>query len=152
VPVIVGCCLTAISSTSTAQLGSLNRVGTGLIFNMLAGILLVGGVFLGWQWWGVVGVAWAFVFSRSVLIIQDLFVIHLVRAGGWLAVRTWKHLGLQITIGLGFLSTALIWPRVSLWQLLPALVHGAVVSAWLLRNAAANFLLRVRSSVAPEVA
>ena len=152
VPIIIGCCLTAISNTSSAQLGSLNRVGTGLIFNVVTGALLVVGVYLGWRWRGVIGVAWAFLFSRSFLIIQDLFVIYLVKAGGWLAIRTWKHLGLQLAIGLGFLSTALVWPPTSLWQLLPALLHGAIVSAWLLRKPAAKFFVRLRSGAAPEVA
>ena len=84
VPIIVACCLTAIANVSTAQLGSLNRVGTGLVFNILTCILLVAGVFYGWRWYGVVGVAWAFLFSRIVPFAQDLFVIRLVgEADGW---------------------------------------------------------------------
>jgi O-antigen/teichoic acid export membrane protein len=151
VPIIAGCCLTAIANVSSAQLGSLNRVGTGLIFNILTGVLLVFGVFLGWHWNGVVGVAWAFLFSRVVVIAQDLFVIRLVKAGGWLAAKTWKHLGLQTTIGLVFSSTALFWPRLSLWQLIPATLHGAIVSAWLLRHPVRKAFLGVTANVAPGV-
>jgi len=150
-PLIIGCSLTAISNISTAQLGSLNRVGTGLIFNVLTGILLVAGVFWGWHWNGVVGVAWAFLLSRVVLIAQDLFVIRLVNAGGWLAAGTWKHLSLQILIGVAFSSTALLWPRSSLWQLVPAFLHGAIVSAWLLRHPVRKALFGVRANVAPGV-
>ena len=63
-PIIVGCCLTAISNIAAAQLGPLNRLGTGLIFNTLACVLLIGGVYIGWNWNGVIGVAWFFLISR----------------------------------------------------------------------------------------
>jgi O-antigen/teichoic acid export membrane protein len=145
VPIIIGCCLTGVSNISAAQLGSLNRVGTGLIFNALTGTLLIVGVYLGWYWSGVVGVAWAFLFSRVVLIVQDLFVIRLVRAGGWLTISTWKHLALQLAIGLAFLSIALLWPRDSLWQGIPAFLHAGVVSALFVRQPLRNFLLRANT-------
>ena len=151
VPIIIGFCLTAISNISGAQLGPLNRLGLGLIFSALTCVLLVVGVYLGWQWNGAIGVAWAFLFSRVTLFAQDLFVIRLVRARGWLAVKTWKHLGLQTVIGLGFLSMGLFLPRLSLWQLIPAALHGCVVSAWLVRHPARNLLARMRTNVAPEV-
>jgi O-antigen/teichoic acid export membrane protein len=150
VPIIVGCCLTAISNVSTAQLGSLNRVGTSLIFNIVTGALLIAGVLAGWRWNGVVGVAWAFLFSRVVLIIQDLFVIRSVGAGGWLAPRTWKHLGVQVAIGLALFSTVFIWPRTALWQLIPAILHAAVVAGWLLRQPATDFLRNMQLSSASE--
>lgn len=151
VPIILGCCLTAISNISAAQLGSLNRVGTGLVFTILTGTLLVAGVYWGWNSNGVVGVAWAFLFSRIVVIAQDLFVIRLIGAGGWLASRTWKHLGLQIAIGLAFFSTALLWPRVSFWQLIPASLHGGAVAAWLLRHPVRTAFLKMRMESTVEV-
>jgi hypothetical protein len=151
VPIIVGCCLTAISNISTAQLGSLNRVGTSLIFNILAGALLIAGVFAGWRWNGVVGVAWAFLFSRAVLVIQDLFVIRSVGAGGWLAASTWKHLAVQMAIGLAFFSTTFLWPRQSLWQLIPALLHGGAISSLLLRQPVRNFLFRTNTNATARV-
>lgn len=140
VPVVIGCCLTAISSVSTAQLSSLNRVGTALMFNILAGILLVSAVLWSWQWYGVVGVAWAFLLSRTVLTIQDLYVIRLIHAGGWLATKTWKHLSFQVALGCAFFSTAFLLPRTSLWQLVPAALHGTLVATWLLRHPVRNFL------------
>jgi len=151
VPIIVGCCLTAISNISTAQLGSLNRVGVGLIFNILTGVLLVTGVLVGWHWSGIAGVAWGFLFSRVVGIIQDLYLIRLVNAGGWLAASTWKHLALQMATGLAFFSTTFLWPRHSLWQLIPALVHGGAVSALLLRQPLRNFLLRTNTNATARV-
>jgi O-antigen/teichoic acid export membrane protein len=151
VPIIIACCLTAISNVSTAQLGSLNRIGTGLVFNILTCILLVVGVYYGWRWYGVIGVAWAFLISRAVPFAQDLFVIRLVGAGGWLAGRTWKHLALQLVIGYVFFSTAWLWPRISLWQLIPALLHGGLVAAWLLRHPMSNFLRGMKSDIASEV-
>lgn len=132
IPIIIGCCLTAIGNMSWAQLSSLNRVGVGLIFQILTCVLLVGAVSVGWRWAGVVGVAWGFLFSRVVSIVQDLFLLRLVKAGGWLSAKTWKHLGIQIAIGLAFASTMLLWPRSSLWQLIPAGLHGTVVATWLL--------------------
>ncbi len=146
VPLVIGCCLTGISNISTAQLGSLNRVGTGLAFNMATCLLLVVGVYFGWHWNAVVGVAWAFLGSRIVLVAQDFFVIRLIRAGGWLATQTWKNLGLQLAVGLAFFFSGLIWPRSSAWQLLPAFLHGGCVATWLLRHPARSFLLGFRST------
>ncbi|HEV2045220.1 MAG TPA: oligosaccharide flippase family protein [Chthoniobacterales bacterium] len=151
VPIVIGCCLTAISNISTAQLGPLNRLGTGLIFNILTCSLLIGGVYWGWQWNGATGVAWAFLISRVVLIAQDLFVIRLVRSGGWLATTTWRHLGLQFAIGLAFLSTVLFWPRKSLWQLIPACLHAGVVATWILYHPLKAALLRARSGAPPRI-
>ena len=134
VPIVIGCCLTAISKISTAQLGPLNRIGAELIFNILTCGVLVVGVFWAWHRNGAVGVAWAFLCSRVMLIAQDLFVIRLVNAGGWLAAKTWKHLGLQLLIGLAFSSTVLLWPRPALWQLVPACLHGGIVVIWVLHH------------------
>jgi len=151
VPIIVGCCLTGISNVSTAQLGSLNRVGTSLIFSILTGALLVVGVIAGWRWNGVVGVAWAFLLTRVVLVVQDLFVILLVGAGGWLAASTWKNLAVQVAVGLAFFSTIFLWPRHSLWQLIPAFVHGGVISALLLHQPVKNFLFRTNATATARV-
>ena len=151
VPIIVGCCLTAISNISGAQLGPLNRVGIGLIFSMLTGTLLVTGVLVGWHWNGIIGVAWGFFFSRIVGVIQDLYVIRLVNAGGWLATATWKQLTLQIAIGVVFSATILLWPRQSFWQLAPTFLHGAVASALLLRQPIRNLLFRSSATTAPGV-
>jgi len=150
-PIIIGCCLSAISNISTAQLGSLNRVGTGLIFNILTGGLLVAGVIVGWHCNRILGVAWAFLASRLVLVLQDLFVIRLVGGGGWLALRTWKRLAMQTAIGVFFSAIGLAWPRTSAWQFILALLHGAGVAGWLLRHAAGNFIRGTRSRIAPEI-
>ncbi len=150
VPIIVAYCLTAIANIAGAQLGPLNRVGSGLIFTILTGIVLVFGVYWGWHWNGAVGVAWSFLSSRMVLIAQDLFVIRLVKAGGWLASRTWRHLGLQILIGSAFSSTALFWPRQSLWQLIPACLHAGVIATWILHRFLKTMLLKIRTKISPR--
>jgi O-antigen/teichoic acid export membrane protein len=142
VPIIVGCCLTSISNISGAQLGPLNRVGTGLIFTILTGAFLVAGVFAGWYWNGIIGVAWGFLVSRIIGVTQDLYVIRLVKAGGWLATSTWRQLGLQLAIGLLFSVFIFIWPRESLSQLIPACLHGGAVTAFLLHQPIRNFLFR----------
>jgi O-antigen/teichoic acid export membrane protein len=133
-PVVVGCCLSAINGISSAQLGSLNRVGTGLIFNLITCLLLVAGVYVGWTYGGVVGVAWGFLLSRAAMLAQDLFVIRLVQAGGWLAAWTWKHAAAQGAIALAFSGSLLVWPVDSFWQLIPATLHGILVAAWILRH------------------
>lgn len=143
VPVVIGCCLTAISNTSAAQLGSLNRVGTGLLFHLITTIVLVVAVYMGWRSNGVVGVAWGFLASRVGLVLQDLFVIRLVGAGGWLSVRTWQVLIAQIAIGLLFFLPNMAWPKTSFWRVIPAMLHGGIVAGWLLRYPARNFLSRI---------
>jgi Na+-driven multidrug efflux pump len=151
VPIIVGCCFTAISNISGAQLGPLNRVGTGLIFNILTAALLVTGVLIGWDRNGIIGVAWGFFFSRIIGLIQDLYVIRLVNAGGWLATATWKQLALQIGIGVVFSATMLLWPRQSFWQLAPAFLHGVVASALLLSQPIRNLLFQSSATTASGV-
>lgn len=147
-PIVVASCLSAISSISSAQLGSLNRIGTGLIFNIATGALLLAGVYFGWRWNGLVGVAWGFLFSRMALLAQDIFVIRLVHADGWLGAGTWRHFCLQLATGLAFSSSALLWPRTSLWQLIPAFAHGMLVAAWVLRSSVRNLALKIQGSFA----
>jgi O-antigen/teichoic acid export membrane protein len=152
VPVIVASCLTAVASISSAQLGSLNRVGVGLIFNLATVCLLVLGTYFGWYWSGVAGVAWAFLVSRAPVVAQDLFVIVLVKAGGWLAMNTWKHVVSQVALGLAFSTTMLLWPRESFWQLIPAALHGLIVTAWLLRKTVRKGSLKINDDFAPRPA
>src|SRR4030095_7014941 len=113
-----------------------------LIFIALPSLFLVIGVYWGWRLHGLVGVAWAFLASRAVVVIQDLFVIRLIEAGGWLSARTWQSLGLQIVVGFVFFCMGLFWPRESLWQTIPACFHAIVMAAMLLRHPARIFLLR----------
>lgn len=151
-PVLIGCCITAVAGISAAQIGSLNRVGTGLMFNVGTGLLLVVGVYAGWTWSGVTGVAWGFLFSRVILLAQDLFIIRLVKAGGWLAVWTWKHAALQGAIGLVFSASLFLLPSDSFWQLIPAALHGAAVAAWILRHPLHAVLHKMRAEFSPRVA
>ncbi len=151
VPIIIACCITAISNISAAQLGSLNRVGTGILFNVTTCIVLICGVYLGWKWNGLTGVAFAFLISRIVPVLQDLYLIRLVGAGGWLALRTWLHLGGQLFIGLAFLGTALIGARSALWQVIPAGLHAFLVSVWLLRRPIEKLLSRPSLDTTAEV-
>ena len=152
VPVITASCLTAISSISSAQLGSLNRVGTGLIFNLATACLLMLGAYFGWHWGGVVGVAWAYLVSRTAVVAQDFFVIAHVKAGGWLAMNTWKQVVGQVALGLAFSATMILWPRESFWQLIPATLHALMVTAWLLRKTLRKRLLKINDDFAPRPA
>ncbi|MCX6982985.1 MAG: oligosaccharide flippase family protein [Verrucomicrobia bacterium] len=133
-PVLIGCCITAIAGISAAQLSSLNRMGTCLLFTIATTILLTAGVYAGWRWGGLVGVGWGFLASRIPLIAQDLYVIHAVRAGGWLAPATWSHGTLQAAVAATFSVVLLFIPRDAWWNLVPAVLHGAVVATYLLRG------------------
>jgi O-antigen/teichoic acid export membrane protein len=152
VPVILASCLSAISNISTAQLGSLNRLGTSLVFNLVTAILFVLAVYLGWHWGGIVGVAWAYLASRSVVVAQDLYVIQLVKADGWLASQTWKQVAVQAGVGLAFSGTFLLGSRDSFWQLVPAAMHGFGVAGWLLRGVLRNGFLKFKRDLAPRPA
>jgi O-antigen/teichoic acid export membrane protein len=133
-PLIVAYCLTSMTNISGAQLGPLNRVGAGLLIHVIAGALVVICVYLGWQWAGVVGVAYGFLISRSALVLQDFFVIRLTNARGWLAPSRWLHLGAQIATAAAFwLLVFVLKPALPL-QLGLALLHGSLVALYLVRK------------------
>jgi len=133
-PLVIAFCITALTSISGTQLGALNRVGTYLGFIVLAGLLAIAGVYIGWQAAGVVGVAYGFLCSRVAYLAQDLYVIRLIKAGGWLSVGPWLGVLAQCLVGAVFASALLVFPRDSFWLLLPAFVHAGLVAAWLLRH------------------
>ena len=143
-PLVIACCFSAMANISTAQLASLNRLGMVVIFSTVAGLLAVAGVWIGWNLAGVVGAAYGFLFSRLALVAQDLFAIHLMKAGGWLDVHTWLKIGAQGLVGAFFALGYLFIPRDSLWLLIPAGLHGGLVAAWLVRH-------RLRKSIASRL-
>jgi len=132
-PIVVAFCLTGIASVSSSQLGPLNRMGTSLAFTVATGLLTAAGVYIGWRAGGVVGVAYGFLASRIMCIAQDLYVIRMIGARGWLEARTWLSIVVQGLVGAGFALVYLVFPENSLWLVLPAVLHGALVAAWLLR-------------------
>ncbi len=143
VPLVVACCLVAISNISSAQLMSLNRLGAGVIFSIIAGLLAVAGVCRGWTSAGVVGAAYGYLFSRLALVGQDLFIIRLLKAGGWLAPRTWFRFAAQCLVAAALASAYWVFPATSLWLLIPAALHGGLVAAFLLRQPLGKILAGV---------
>jgi O-antigen/teichoic acid export membrane protein len=138
-PLILAYCLNSIANVSGAQLGPLNRVGTGLVIHIFIGIMVAACVYLGWHWGGIVGVAYGFLVSRIGFIVQDLFVIRLINARGWLEPRHWLHLLIQAVIGGAFwllLTTANLSLTI---QVCLALLHGGIIAAWLARRDLATF-------------
>jgi O-antigen/teichoic acid export membrane protein len=133
-PLVIACCISAIANISTAQLGSLNRLGTAIGFSTTAGLLAMAGVWMGWHIAGVIGAAYGFLFSRIAFLAQDLFTIHLIKAGGWLNPHTWLKIGAQGVVGIVFASSYLALKQDSYWLLIPAVLHGGLVAAWLLRH------------------
>lgn len=148
-PIIAAYCITAMANISGAQLGPLNRVGAGLIIHVFAGGLVVLFVYLGWHWAGLIGVAYGFLISRIAYIAQDLFVIWLIQARGWLKLTRWLHLGLQLLLGGSFALLQRYFQLSLAIQLVLAFVHGIAVSAWLLRKDIG--FLRARLRTVPPV-
>lgn len=139
-PMIASFCINALAGISGSQLCSLNRVGTSLGFTIASGLMAAGGVFLGWQLAGLVGVAYGFLFSRVVLLAQDLYTIRLIKAAGWLSARTWLGALAQCLVAGGFALAYMLFSRHSLWLLVPAAMHVSLVAGWLLRSPLRKFL------------
>jgi O-antigen/teichoic acid export membrane protein len=92
--IFLGLTLNAIANISGAQIGGINRVGTGLIFqtsvSLLSAACVVGGFFA----MGIEGAAIGFFASRLVWLGQDVFVRRQVRVpladyskAGWVLIR-----------------------------------------------------------------
>jgi O-antigen/teichoic acid export membrane protein len=141
IPLVLACAFSAMSNISTAQLTSINRLGTTIIFSIAAGLLSVAGVLLGWRMAGMLGAVYGYLFSRIALVAQDLYTIRLIRAGGWLDPHTWWKVAGQSLVATLFALVYLVLPRLSYWLLIPAALHGGLVAAWLLRQPLRRFLI-----------
>jgi hypothetical protein len=58
----------------------------------------------------------------------------LLKAGGWLDVRTWEKIGAQSLVGAAFASGYFIFQRDSYWLLIAAALHGGLVALWISRH------------------
>lgn len=148
VPIVLGCCLTAIANISGAQLGPMNLMGTQLAFVLLTGFLLFAGVYLGWKWNGLTGAAWGFTASRAGLFAQDLFVLSRTGAGGWMAATTWKTIAFHSAAAACFALSYLFVPAETWWLLVPAALHAAVITSFLLRQPLQRLLANNSKTVA----
>jgi len=72
--VVAALSINAIANISGAQLGGLNRVGTGLVLQIISALASAGGVVAGWHFDGLRGASVGFFLSRLVWIIQDYVV------------------------------------------------------------------------------
>lgn len=72
--VVAALSLNAIANISGAQLGGLNRVGTGLVLQIISSLASTAGVVAGWHFDGLRGASIGFFLSRLVWIIQDYIV------------------------------------------------------------------------------
>jgi|GEM_PF-842510 len=146
-PIVFAYSLASVSNISGAQLGPLNRLGAGFFFNLLTGLLVMAGVYFGWKIAGMKGVAYGFLLSRAGLIAQDIFVIRLIGAGGWLSRETWFHILAQCLAGAGFYGLWRLQPHSVVWLALCALSHGGLVAAWLLHRSGMRLSLGRASSL-----
>lgn len=145
VPIFLGFCLNALGNISGAQLAPLDRVGAAIGFSLFGGFLLAVCVVIGWNLAGMKGVAWSFFLSRVSIIGQDLFVLKLIQAGGWLSPATWRSVLIQIGIGLLFYFLFHNFYPDSPWQLIPAAIHLLTVAISFLWKPASR-LIALRSS------
>ena len=134
VPLVAACGFTAVANVSGAQLSSINRMGTTVLFSAGAGLLAVAGVWIGWRLHGVLGAAYGFLFSRLVFVAQDLFIIRLLKAKGWFGWAAWRQMVLQSLVSAIFAGSYFLFPVTSVWLLIPAVLHAGLISAWLLRH------------------
>jgi O-antigen/teichoic acid export membrane protein len=139
-PLLIAFCVSGIGGISSGQLVPLNRAGMELIFTIIRSILLGAFVLAGWHWGGLVGVAWGVLASRIAWIAQDVYAIRLVGGGGWMAWSTWRHLLKQCAVGGVFFAASRFFPPISYWQIVPAMLHGGLVTTWLLRHQLRKFL------------
>lgn len=133
-PMAIAYCITSLANVSGAYLGPLDRVGAGLAIHIVAGILTVICVYLGWRWSGVGGVAYGFLASRVAFVFQDLLVIRLTNARGWLNLSRWLHLFGQITVGLAFWIMVRAAGLSIPFQVGLACLHGIAIAFWLVRK------------------
>jgi len=133
-PLVVAFCFSGISAIAVGQLVPLNRAGAQIGFAVVNSICLGLFAVTGWFWGGLGGVAWGVLASRIVVVAQDLYVIRLVGGGGWLALHTWRHLLAQCIVGAVFFAASLLLSRPTYWEIVPAALHGCLLTAWLLRR------------------
>lgn len=76
--IVSALCLVALGNISSAQLGSLNRVGTSLLFQIAISIVSLIGVVAGWHVAGLYGAAVGFFITRLLCIGQDFFTRNLL--------------------------------------------------------------------------
>jgi O-antigen/teichoic acid export membrane protein len=133
-PLMLAYALTAISIISSSQLGALNRVGTQAIFHLISGLFTLPAVYFGWKIAGLHGASLGFLLSRAPLFIQDIYLIRLISAEGWLSGRIWGHLLAQAALGVIILIVRSLVPLSLGLSLALALLHIITVSVWLIRQ------------------
>ena len=134
VALVIAACFGAIFNISTAQLGALNRMGANLGFSAAAGVFAIVGVYEGWHLGGVQGAAWGFALSRFPYVLQDIYTARLVGARGWLDWKVLGSIGTQGLVAAFFALSYLVFEPTSPWLLIPGVLHGGLMAAWLLRQ------------------
>lgn len=122
--VVAALCLNAIANISGAQMGGLDRIGTGLLIQTAASVLSALAVVLGWYLGGIGLAAAGFFASRLVWVCQDFLVRH------WVGIPSRSYLQALRTCLRQIAVVGGIWGT---FQFLPAGVlvqtTGAIISA-----------------------
>lgn len=101
--VVAGLSLNAIANISGAQLGGLNKVGTGLILQSLSALLSAAGVVAGWYLGGLVGASIGFLGAKLVWFVQDALVRQ------WIGLKPAEYLRALEIVVRQFLVVGSIW-------------------------------------------
>lgn len=122
----------AIANIGIAQLPALDRVGTGIYFNVLVGICTAVGVIVGWRHDGVRGAACGVLLGRAAYFAQDFFVIRMGNADAWKMPALWREIAFQTPVALVFLGISTILPGDPWWQAGAGVLHGSLVAVRLI--------------------
>jgi O-antigen/teichoic acid export membrane protein len=133
-PLLIAYAITGISMISSAQLGALNRLGTQAIFHLAAGLVTIPAIYIGWNAGGPIGLAYGYALSRLPLVIQDLYLLKMIGAGGWLESATWLDIFAQTGIGIIFFLLSNSLGLSTPGAIALAILHGGLVGLWLIRQ------------------
>lgn len=106
--VVAGLCMNAISNISGAQLGGLNRVGTGLFIKIIAEASSALGVILGWHLQGLNGAAIGFFTARCIWFYQDYLVRRWVGVSPKFYFENCAIIGIQSMIVAGIYTVSAV--------------------------------------------
>jgi O-antigen/teichoic acid export membrane protein len=96
--VVAGLCINAMANISGAQLGGIDRVGTGLVISVMANVASAAGVVIGWYLQGITGAAQGFFAARCLWILQDYLVRRWVGVSWRFYLENMVITGIQIGI------------------------------------------------------
>ncbi len=137
--VVAALSISAVANISTAQLASLDRVGTGLLLSFTQNLLSAGLVYIGWHFDGLRGASVGLLLSRMPTFVQDWIVRSIV--GFKFGFRELRPIVLSTTCGVLSMGIASIATHFhtstglkTLLALLAAAIGGLVILLEIFRS------------------